>query len=64
MKELASKCTELKVDLLWDWKIYCLQACVCTFQPRNCTGLGNEGVNSDALCHTDLEFFAYSKHGV
>ena len=41
MKGFASNRTELKVD----WKIYCLQACACTFQPGNFTGLGSDGVN-------------------
>ena len=41
------KCTVLKVDLLQDHQIYCLEACVsvCTFQPANLTGCDSEGVN-------------------
>ena len=31
--------------LLEDWKIYCLQACLCIFQPGNFTSWGSEGVN-------------------
>ena len=31
--------------LLEDWKIYCLQASRCIFQPGNFTGCGSEGVN-------------------
>ena len=31
--------------LLLDWKIHCLQARPCIFQPGNFNGWGNEGVN-------------------
>ena len=56
MKGYLSKCAVLKVGLLKDHQIYCLQACVCVcvcvcmyvcalFQPENFTGWGSEGVN-------------------
>ena len=45
MKGFASKRIALKVDVLSDRKIYCLQARSCTFQPGNCTGWSSEGVN-------------------
>ena len=35
----------LKVDGSLGRKIYCLQACPCSFQPRDFTGRGSEGVN-------------------
>ena len=35
----------LKVDVLKEREIYCLQACLCVFQPGNFTGRGSEGVN-------------------
>ena len=35
--------------MLWDGKIYCLQACPCTFQPGNFAGCGSEGVNMQLL---------------
>ena len=35
VKGFLSKCTVLKVDLLQDHKIYCLQACMCApFSPE------------------------------
>ena len=44
MRDFHQKCLALKVDVLQVWKICCLQACMCTFQARNFTGLGSEGV--------------------
>ena len=44
----------LKVDVLQDLKIYCLQARPCTFQPGNVTGWCSEGVNCSCLSPTDL----------
>ena len=35
----------MKVDFLYDRKMYRLQAGACTFQPGNLTGWGSEGVN-------------------
>ena len=55
MKGFASKHTELKVDCYKTWKIYCLQSCVCTFQPGNFTGLGSEGVNGHGPKKIDLK---------
>ena len=52
MKGFASNRIELKVD----WKIYCLQACACTFQPGNFTGLGSDGVNYVKLAATYVVF--------
>ena len=46
MKVFSSKHAALKVDVLWDHKIYCLQAHPCSFQPGNFTGGGSEGVNA------------------
>ena len=46
------KRTVLKLDFLYDRKIYCSQACACTFKPGNFTGWGNDGVN---LGYTDSE---------
>ena len=43
--EFSSKHVALKVDVLQDRKIHCLQVCPCIFQPRNFTGWGSEGVN-------------------
>ena len=48
LKGFSSKLIALKVDVSWDWKIYCLQAHPWIFQPRNFTGWGNEGVNDSA----------------
>ena len=48
MKGFASK-RVLKVDLLEDQKIYCLQVCSCTLQPWNWTGMGSEGVKGLAF---------------
>ena len=45
VKGSSSKRVALKVDVLQDPKIYCLQARPCIIQPRNCTGWGSEGVN-------------------
>ena len=44
-KWIFMKRTELKLDLLYDRKIYRLRACACTFQPGNFTGWGSDGVN-------------------
>jgi len=40
------KALKVEVIHLLDWKIYCLQACPCIFQPGNVTGWGSEGVKS------------------
>ena len=45
VKGVSSKLTALKVDVLQDRKIYCLQARPSIFQPGNFTGWGSEGVN-------------------
>ena len=45
MKGLSSKRIALKVDVLQDRKIDCLQARPYIFQPGNVTGCGSEGVN-------------------
>ena len=37
MKGFSSKRRALKADALEDWKIYCLQARLCIFQPGNFT---------------------------
>ena len=42
----TAKHTLLKADLLQDWKIYHLQACTVTLEPRNLTGFGREGVKN------------------
>ena len=39
--------TEALKDVLWDRKIYCLQACPCIIQPGNFTGWGSEGVKNN-----------------
>ena len=41
--------TALKVDVLQDWTMYCLQASLWIFQCRNVTGWGSEGVNNPFL---------------
>ena len=41
--------------MLYERKTYCLQACLCIFQPGNFTGLGSEGVN--LLCLPALTLF-------
>ena len=46
MKGLSSKHFALKVDVLYDWNIYCLQACQCIFQPGRFTGWGSDGVKA------------------
>ena len=45
IKQFPPKHTVPEVDLLQDQKIYCLQACVNTFQPWQFTGYSSEGVN-------------------
>ena len=49
MKGFSSDFIALKVDVLQDWKIYCLQVRPCIFQPRNFTGWGSERVKLDTL---------------
>ena len=44
MKGLSSKRIALKVDVLKDRKIYCLQARPCIFKPGNFTDWGSQGV--------------------
>ena len=46
MTRSSSKRKLLKLDLLQDRKIDCLQvqACACSFQPGNFTGWSSEGV--------------------
>ena len=53
MKGFSSKLIALKVAVLKDRKIYCLQARPCLFQPGNFTGCGSEGVNNVAETLTD-----------
>ena len=45
MTGFASKRIALKVDVLQEQKMYCLQAPPCIFQPGNFTGWGSEGIN-------------------
>ena len=45
VKGFSSKRTALKLDVLQDRKIYCLQALPCVSQQGNFTGWGSEGVN-------------------
>ena len=40
---------ELKVDVLWDRKIHCLQARPCIIQPGDFTGWSGEGVKKTAM---------------
>ena len=49
MKGFSSNFIALKVDVLKDRKIYCLQAHPCIFQPGNFTGWGSERVKLDTL---------------
>ena len=44
VKRFLPKRIALKVDVLQDRKIYCLQARPCIFQSRNFTGWSSEGV--------------------
>ena len=39
----------LKVDVLWDRKIDCLQARPCMFQPGDFTGWSGDGVKKTAM---------------
>ena len=49
MEGVSSKRIAFKVAVLQDWKMYCLQACLCIFQPGNFTGWVSEGVNIYAI---------------
>ena len=53
-KDFLSKCTSLKLDLLYDCKIDC-------FQPRNVTGWGREGVKEKGM-ETKHKFNYWQKH--
>ena len=44
VKGLSSKHFALKVDVLYDWNIYCLQVRQCIFQPGHFTGWGSDGL--------------------
>ena len=47
VKEFLSKCTVLKVDLLYDHQIYCLRACMCAlFSPEILQGVAMKGLKS------------------
>ena len=45
-KDFSSKCLALKVDVLWDWKVYCLQVCAYISRPGNFTCWCSDGVNN------------------
>ena len=57
VKGLSSKHFALKVDVLYDWNIYCLQVRQCIFQPGHFTGWGSDGLRplmwavSSCGCH-------------
>ena len=43
VKVFSSKLTALKVDRSQDWKMSCLQVCLCIFLPKTFISWGNEG---------------------
>ena len=46
VKGVSSKRAALQADVSYDPKIYCVQACLCIFQPGNFTGWGSDGVSN------------------
>ena len=46
VKGFSSKRAALQADVSYDPKIYCVQACLCIFQPGNFTGWGSDGVSN------------------
>ena len=49
-KDLKQRYAVVKVDMLQDWKMYCLHTCVCTFQPqKNSSSWDSEGVKITEL---------------
>ena len=55
VKSFLSKCALLKVDLLQDHQIYCLQACMCAlYSPEIFTGFGSEGVKQSLVRAGDV----------
>ena len=48
LKKIFIKMHTIQSRLLWDWKLYCLQARPCIFLPGNITGWGSEGVKTCA----------------
>ena len=56
MKGFSSKRIALKVDVLEDRKIYCLQARPSGFQPGNFTVWGSEGVKFSAIQLSSVHF--------